>query len=171
MSLNNLCLIWLFTHLYKNSTACLPIIPWISLVKETQKAQWLLQPHLSKDGMLILLHLWHSQRNIPEFLCINRQEDYCTFTEESFSKVQPITLSRLIYIVQNEKVNQYYISTLHTVSMHITGHFIELEVLHQIQLSQQKWDLGNLISWNKLQIYQFLPSLLKIKVNKNYKYQ
>lgn len=30
--------------------------------------------------------------------------------------------------------------------MDITGHFIELEVLHQIQLSLQKWDLGNLIS-------------------------
>lgn len=56
--------------------------------------------------MLILLCLWHSQRNIPEFLCINTQEDYCTFTEESFVKVQLITSLRLINILQSEKVNE-----------------------------------------------------------------
>lgn len=56
--------------------------------------------------MLILLCLWHSQRNIPEFLCINSQEDHCTFTEETFVKVQLITSLRLINIVQSEKVNE-----------------------------------------------------------------
>lgn len=45
------------------------------------------------------------KRNIPESLCINGQADYCTFTEESFVKVQLVTLLRLIYIAQSYKVN------------------------------------------------------------------